>query len=117
MSKVIYCKFRNFWENLIFANSVKTHICDVKKFCEQWCDLPISVKREWFRQFVGFLLSRNFAYASFAKIKHSRKFPNLQYIQIKVQIRIFLSQKLYFFCTPKFCMCHIETCHIRKPRH
>ena len=26
-----YCKFRNFRENFIFANSVKRHICDVIK--------------------------------------------------------------------------------------
>ena len=25
-----YCKFGNFRENFIFANSVKRHICDVK---------------------------------------------------------------------------------------
>ena len=25
-----YCKFRNFYENFIFTNSVKRHICDVK---------------------------------------------------------------------------------------
>ena len=31
-----YCKFGNFRENFIFANSVKRHICDVKN-----CDLGI----------------------------------------------------------------------------
>ena len=29
-----YCKFENFHENYIFANSVKRHICDVKPFRE-----------------------------------------------------------------------------------
>ena len=35
-----YCKFRNFGENFIFSNSVKSHICDVKNL---WLvhDLPI----------------------------------------------------------------------------
>ena len=28
--KMLYCKFDNFCENFIFANSVKTHICDVE---------------------------------------------------------------------------------------
>ena len=27
---LVYCKFGNFRENFIFANSVKRHICDVK---------------------------------------------------------------------------------------
>ena len=30
ISNGIYCKFRNFRENFIFANSIKRHICDVK---------------------------------------------------------------------------------------
>ena len=37
-----YCKFGNFRENFIFANSVKRHICDVK-ITRLWHDLPISV--------------------------------------------------------------------------
>ena len=37
-----YCKFGNFRENIIFANSVKRHICDVKNLLP-WHDLPISV--------------------------------------------------------------------------
>ena len=38
----IYCKFANFRENFIFANSAKRHICDVKK-SRTGQDLPISV--------------------------------------------------------------------------
>ena len=30
MKQVIYCKFGNFRENIIFANSVKRDICDFK---------------------------------------------------------------------------------------
>ena len=41
-SRKIYCKFGNFRENLIFAKSVKRHICDVKK-SQTGHDLPISV--------------------------------------------------------------------------
>ena len=36
------CKFGNFRENFIFANSVKRHICDVKK-SQLGHDLPTSV--------------------------------------------------------------------------
>ena len=38
-----YCKFGNFRENFIFANSVKRHISHVKKL-RTWHDLPSSVK-------------------------------------------------------------------------
>ena len=38
----MYCKSGNFRENLIFANSVKRHICDEKSRTGH--DLPISVK-------------------------------------------------------------------------
>ena len=37
---VHYCKFGNFRENFIFANSFKTHICDVEN-SRQGRDLPI----------------------------------------------------------------------------
>ena len=37
-----YCKLGNFRENIIFAKSVKRHICDVKNSL-QGHDLPISV--------------------------------------------------------------------------
>ena len=37
-----YCKFGNFRENFIFANSVKRHICDVKNSRLRH-DIPISV--------------------------------------------------------------------------
>ena len=37
-----YCKFGNFRENYIFANSVKRHICDVQT-SQLRHDLPISV--------------------------------------------------------------------------
>ena len=35
-----YCKFGNFRENFIFANSIKRHICDINNLRH---DLPISV--------------------------------------------------------------------------
>ena len=39
---MIYCKYGNFRENYIFANSVKIHICDGKKSGLRQ-DLPLSV--------------------------------------------------------------------------
>ena len=36
-----YCKFGNFCENFILANSIKRHICDIK--IRDWHDLPSSV--------------------------------------------------------------------------
>ena len=41
-SFALYCKFGNFRENFIFANSVKRHICDEKSRTGH--DIPISVK-------------------------------------------------------------------------
>ena len=75
-----YCEFGNFCENFIFANSVKRHICHVK-YSRLWHDLTTSVKDK--RVFV---ISRGFYFRetphprSFAKIKPSRNFPNLQYL-------------------------------------
>ena len=67
-----YCKFGNFCEIFIFANSVKIHMCDVK-YSRLGHVLPISLNN---RVISGVLFSRNFA-----KIKPSRKFQNLQYLK------------------------------------
>ena len=68
---IVYCKFRNFRENFIFANSVKRDICDIKNSRLRH-DLPISVNDE--------VISRGFYFheTSFPNIKPSQKFPNLQ---------------------------------------
>ena len=39
---VIYCKFGNFRDNFLFTNSVKRHICDIKKL-QLGLDFPTSV--------------------------------------------------------------------------
>ena len=41
--RCISCKFGNFRENFIFANSVERHTCDVKN-SRQGHDLPLSIK-------------------------------------------------------------------------
>ena len=41
-TKYIYCRFGNFRENFIFANSIKRHISDVKNSRLRQ-DLPISI--------------------------------------------------------------------------
>ena len=49
---IVYCRFGNFRENFIFANSVKRHtcICHVKN-PRIWHDLPTSVKDKEFSPF------------------------------------------------------------------
>ena len=70
-----YCKFRNFCDNFIFTNSAKIHICDIKNSL-QGRDLPISVN--------GRVISPiREDMRSFAKIKPSRKFPNLLYTEMR----------------------------------
>ena len=70
----VYCKFGNFRENFIFANSVKRHICEIKNsrlghdLLYQKIDRVISPFCE------GLICTK----LRFAKIKPSRKFSNLQ---------------------------------------
>ena len=74
--KKIYCKFGNFRENFIFANSFKKYIRDVKN-SRLGHDLAVSTND----------ISRGFCFLdtshmrSFAKIKPSRNFQNLKYIK------------------------------------
>ena len=65
---ICYCKFGNFRENFIFANSV-THICDIKNSCLE-DDLAILTNDRVISPFREDFI--------FEKIKPSRKFPNLQ---------------------------------------
>ena len=78
----IYCKSGNFRESFIFANSVKRNICYVK-YSRLGHDLPISVTTELFRNFARILFSRYFVYAKFRENTPSRKFPNLQYQNLR----------------------------------
>ena len=69
-----YCRFRNFRENFIFANSIKRHISDVQNSRLRQ-DLPISINDRVILPFrEGFIFTK-----LLAKKKFSRKFPNLQY--------------------------------------
>ena len=71
-----YCKFENFLENFIFANSVKRHICDVQTSRLRH-DLPISVNDRVILSFrEGLIATKLPIYAKFVKIKPSPKFPN-----------------------------------------
>ena len=45
-----YCKFENFYENFIFANSIKRHICDVKN-SQPGDYLPSSVNKRMISPF------------------------------------------------------------------
>ena len=73
----VYCKFGNFVENFIFANSFKTHICSIENLLLGH-GLPISVNCRVNSPFHEDLI---FTKRSFAKIKPSKKSPNLQYLQ------------------------------------
>ena len=78
---ITICKFGNFLENFIFANSVKRHICDVK-IMRFGHDLLISVNDSDFTITRGFYFHVTSHMRSLAKIKHSQNFPNLQYTAV-----------------------------------
>ena len=62
----------------IYANSVKRHICDVK-ICDQgMINLYISKQQSDFAVSRGFYFHEILHVRSFAKLKPSRKLPNLQ---------------------------------------
>ena len=69
-----YCKFDNF----IFANSVKRHICDVNN-SQQGDYLSSSVNKRMISPFREFYFHETSHMRRFAKIKPSRIFPNLLY--------------------------------------
>ena len=58
MNWINYCKFGNFSDNFIFANSIKRPICNVKKL-QLAPDLPISVNTRVFSLFLkGFIFTK-----------------------------------------------------------
>ena len=66
----VYCKFGNFRENFVFANSIKRHICNVKN-SRLGQDLSWSVNDRMISLFrEGFI----FIYAKFLENKPSRNF-------------------------------------------
>ena len=87
-----YCKFGNFRENCIFANSVKTHICDVEN-SRQWRDLPLSENDRVISSIRGiFYFHETSHMRSFAKIRPSRNFriysttsPELKHTHARTQ--------------------------------
>ena len=77
--RIKYCRFGKFRDNYIFANSIKRHISDVKNSPLRQ-DLPISIKDSDFAISRGFYFHETSHMRSFAKIKWSQKFLNLQYL-------------------------------------
>ena len=73
-----YWKFRNFRENFIFTNSVKRHICHTNNPQLAWFTY-ISKGQRIFSISWGLYFSETSHTRSFAEIKPSRKFLNLQY--------------------------------------
>ena len=77
--KLRYCKFRNFRENFIFANSVKRLICDVKN-SRLGYDLPPLLNVRVISPFPeGIIFTKLIASAKFGEKRPSRKLLNLQY--------------------------------------
>ena len=68
-----YCRFGNFRENFIFANSVKRHICDAQSW-RQRHDLNVSVNNR-----LNLIFREGFIFTKLRICEVSRKFPNLQY--------------------------------------
>ena len=66
-----YCKFGNFHENFIFANSMKIHICDIK-YSRLGHDLPLPYNNRVISLFPWVLFSQNFS--SFVKINPHENF-------------------------------------------
>ena len=76
MFDVRYCESVNVRENIIFANGVERHICDVQN-SRLGHNLPVSVNDRMISPFREDCISRNFAFAKFRENKPSRKFPYL----------------------------------------
>ena len=71
-----YCRFGNFRENFIFANSIKRHISDVKKIATKARFTYINTRQSDFAISRGFYFHKTSHMRSFAKLKSSRKFSN-----------------------------------------
>ena len=91
ISLIAYCKSGNFRENLILADTLKD-ILAIVKISLQGYDLPISVVDSDFAISRGFYFHETSHMRSFAKIKPSRKFPNLQYPDIEMIKSTILAQ-------------------------
>ena len=76
-TSVLYCKFGNFREHFIFANSVKRDICHIKN-SRLGHDIPTSVNDSDIAISRGFYFHETSHMRSFAKITLA-KFPNFQY--------------------------------------
>ena len=77
---LLYCRFGNFLENFVFANSVTRHISGVL-ILQLWHDLRLSVNYRVISPFCGDFTFRKLR--SFMKIKPSQKFPNRQYLLVE----------------------------------
>ena len=80
--KTYFCKFGNFRENFIFANSIKSHICQVK-ISRLGHDSPISLNDRVISR--GFYFHETSHVRSFAKIKNPpENFRILKYLNLSL---------------------------------
>ena len=96
-----FCKFGNFREYFIFANSIKMHICDVNN-SRLGHDLSISVNDRVISPIrEGFILTklRIFICEVFAKMKPSRKFSELIVLDGDGAYYILEQERLQLACT------------------
>ena len=82
--KIYLCKFVNFREHFIFANSIKRHICHIQ-ISRLGHNLHISVKdRVIFAILGGFYFHETSHVRSFAKINPPENFRILQYLNLSL---------------------------------
>ena len=90
----VYCKSNNFRDKFIFAKSVKRYICHATNFATRARVTYISIRQSDL-PFCESFFSETSHLRSFAKIKHSRKFPNSQYLTRCV---VGWSESVPFYC-------------------
>ena len=86
----MYCRFGNFRDNFIFANSIKRHItCSDVKNSQLRQDLPISINDRVILPFREALFSRNFSNAKFRENKVLAKISEFTVLLCQVEIPTF----------------------------
>ena len=91
-----YCRFGNFRENFIFANSIKRHISDVNNLRLRQ-NLPISINDRVILPFREVLFSRNFAYA-YAKFRENKVLAKIsEFTVLATLLQSFVSVHVILF--------------------
>ena len=89
-----YCRFGNFRENFIFANSIKRHTSNVKNSRLRQ-GLPISTDDRVILPFCEAFIFTNFAYAKFRENKVLAKNSEFTVLLQNIQHIIYIHYQLY----------------------